>query len=569
MNGSPIIESRPLITLVVLSGLLFCANVATMELWGKDEFRYAEVAKEMLVSGNWLIPQINYQFYPDKPPVYFWTAAALMKVLGWVSPVAPRLPLALSAIGCVVWNFLIGRLLFDERVAFVASLMLMTSPRFYWTSQMIRLDIPLCFFMFAAMWAFVKFAWLSDRPHAGIYLFWAATGLACLSKGPPGLFTVLCCGVFLILVRDRDLWRRWRFFTGMALLGAIVGAWLVPAALAYPEFVHTVLFEQIGERVMSPWRHQEPFFFYILKILTDFAPWIFLLILPPLLRFDWKAAADRKRLLFLLCWAIIPFLAFSAIKGKRPQYILIIYPALCLLVAVWWRHQLERAEGAWRGRGWKAAGILSAIVGGTMLVLAGLSLVAGVRLLNDEFPSVTFRETAILAALLAAGAVVAIQGTRRRGRRPLESMAFGIYIVMTGVGIGLLPRVSSAAPYRRIDSLLEEGRRRGARLIMVSNDGKIRPNYLYFGTYPLEFVDRSDKDTPSGRGARTILNFDRDQLIYCVVRERDWRRFDSDVRRPFRVAGRFETEDDVVLVLIFEPLSQQAAPTPTTSHDSP
>ena len=101
------LPSFQIVVLLSISFIIFFVNLDGWDLWNPDEPRYAQVAKEMMESGNWILPHLNSRVYPDKPPVFFWLIALSSKIKGEVNSFSARFPSALAAVLGILITYLL------------------------------------------------------------------------------------------------------------------------------------------------------------------------------------------------------------------------------------------------------------------------------------------------------------------------------------------------------------------------------------------------------------------------------------------------------------------------------
>ena len=154
-------------------------------LFEPDEGRNAEIAREMLLTGDWVVPHLNGLPFLDKPPLLFWAIAAGFRALGeheWVA----RLPSMLAAIATIAVTYALGRALVGRRAAVTAAIVLATSPMVLGFARLAIFDMPLTAFVTFAIYALVR-ARIDEDAWPWIPLAGFAIGLALLTKGPVGL----------------------------------------------------------------------------------------------------------------------------------------------------------------------------------------------------------------------------------------------------------------------------------------------------------------------------------------------------------------------------------------------
>src|SRR3989338_7090513 len=146
-----------LICIILFTGFLFMFNTGKRDLWAPDEPRYAQVSKEIRDSGNFIVPHLNSEPYPDKPPLLFWFINLFSLPFGKITALSARLPSAFAGIGCCVAIFYLGKSLYhNTRIALMASLLLATSSKFMWMAHRVAFDVLLTFFVTMAILCFYK-----------------------------------------------------------------------------------------------------------------------------------------------------------------------------------------------------------------------------------------------------------------------------------------------------------------------------------------------------------------------------------------------------------------------------
>jgi len=423
--------------LASLSALLFLPGLGNHSLWNPDEPRYAEVAREMLLTGDWIVPHLNGRLYAQKPPLHFWLIAAVGKLHGGVDEVAARLPTALAAIGTVLLIFALGRRLFSTRAAWYSAAAFATGLKILRQGRFAQIDMLLVFLVTLAIWCWVRAEQLHEsgdsRPHH--LWFFVVAGLATLAKGPVGLLPpLLSILAFAALSRDRSLVRRLRLGRGLLIWLAVVALWLLPATLsAGSEYFQQMVIKQNLTRYANPWHHHRPWYYYLTVIPADFFPWS--LLLPgALLAARRELRGPRRRWwLFTLAWIGVTLVFFSLSPAKRTVYVLTMYPAMALAVGIgldcW-------IEGWPRYRRW------------LLVPLASIALLATVGCIALPKLAAHQEATALLAARTVplAMAIVATIGLGAslgfllglRGRPAQTPVALATAMAAAGLAIALL-----------------------------------------------------------------------------------------------------------------------------------
>jgi 4-amino-4-deoxy-L-arabinose transferase-like glycosyltransferase len=348
--------------LVVVPGLLLYPCLSFL-LFEPDEGRYAEIPREMLARGEWVVPYLQGEPYLDKPPLLYWLVMASYRWCG-VHDWSARLVPALAVHGCILLTYGLGRRLVGERGAFWGALTLTLAPGFMSVGRLLVLDGLLALWVTLALLA--GFAALEGQRLRWGWWLLAATACAggILTKGPIALVLVI-----LPLVACRWLSglaccpgrKGWLAFAAAA--GALSVPWYALACFRVPEFAGYFFWRHNVLRFLSPFDHQEPVWFYLPLVAVGLLPASLLAI--PFIRFlgsGTPEAAQRRSaaLGFLLLaggWCV---LFFSLSGSKLPTYILPAFPPLAL------------AMGAYIGGSrWPSRRLSHAVAGLTFLTLVG------------------------------------------------------------------------------------------------------------------------------------------------------------------------------------------------------
>ncbi|HWN43239.1 MAG TPA: glycosyltransferase family 39 protein [Thermoanaerobaculia bacterium] len=443
---------RDLALLALLGALLFLPGLGSRDLWNPDEARYAQVAREMRLESSYAVPRLNGEVYTQKPPLFFWLIIASSLLTGGVGEVAARIPSALAAIGTLILVFRLGERLFNRRAGWIAAAAFATCYKILWQGQFGQIDMLLTFLVALGVWFWVR-GYTENRP--GLYpLFFVATGLATLAKGPAGFLPpLLAIAAFLLITKDRTELRRMRIGLGFLIWAAVVLAWLIPAGLSGGrEYLDQIVFKQNVTRYAEPWHHFRPWYYYLSVIPPEFFPWSFLL--PTALVVGWKSvdqkSGERKGYLFALCWMVVTVLFFSISPAKRTVYILTMYPAMALLVGA----ALDRIAAEWpRFRRWAVwpLGILSilALLVTVALPIAGRGREEAAPLGGDLF---VWQLTLALLPLLAGALYAWWQARDGRLPRAAAGLAAGMGTFGLLATLFLIPKfdvIKSTRPISR------------------------------------------------------------------------------------------------------------------------
>ncbi len=320
-----------------------------------DEGRYAEMAREMMVSGDWITPRLNAIKYFEKPPLQNWMNAITFELFG-LGEWQARLWTGLCGLLGIFLVGYSGRRLFNPRVGFNAALVLGSSALWMALAHINTLDMGLAGMMTLALCGLLlgqQEAASARARRNWMLACWAGMALAVLSKG---LIGIVLPGAVLVLytlfARDWAIWKRLHPVSGVLLFLLLTLPWFVPVSLKNPEFPHFFFIHEHFERFTTHVHHRDGSWYYFIPILLlGSIPWLGMLAQS--LWHGWSKAATAgapaaaataparfqpKKL--LLIWAVFIFVFFSISDSKLPSYILPIFPALALLIACY----LEQAS---------------------------------------------------------------------------------------------------------------------------------------------------------------------------------------------------------------------------------
>jgi 4-amino-4-deoxy-L-arabinose transferase-like glycosyltransferase len=330
-----LVEQR-MFLLAALGLVLYVGCIGLFDLWYPDEPDIAEVAQAMFVSGDWIAPRRMGVIWVDYPPLVYWAGSLSSALLGGMNQFTLRLPSALAAIGLVLLTCAVASRWYDGKTGLWAGFLLLTFSQFVLEAVGYRTDMLFSFFIGAGLLVYAS--GVGDRMRwwprvAGFALL----GLAMLTKGPLGL---LLPGLVLTLWHGAR--REWRALLQLAPLSLISLAIYIPwfVACAKEMGSDNMLYElwaQNFQRFVSGERtHKRPFYYYLVAIWYDLAPWT--LLLPFALWWIHRNRLWQNRHTQLAIWWFAAFFVFLSIAiTKRQMYLLPAYPAIALLMAPWIR----------------------------------------------------------------------------------------------------------------------------------------------------------------------------------------------------------------------------------------
>ena len=336
------ISGRQLWWLLIAVAVIWFANLEYRKLIKPDEGRYAEIPREMVVSGDWVTPRLNDLKYFEKPPLQYWATATAYELFGehqWTS----RLWDGLTGFAGILLVWFAGLRLFGREAASYAAIVLGSSMLYALMGHINTLDMGVTFFITLGIVSLLLGQTETGRKkqRGWMLLAWAALGLAVLSKGLMGL-VLPGAALFLYAVVQRDftVFKRMHWLAGLAVFLLVTAPWFYLVMKANPEFFQKFfIYEHYTRFTTRDLGRYQPWYYFIPVLLAGMLPWT-------LLMFDtlvntWRGsrlpdggpggrAFNAAR--FLLVWAVFIYLFFTVSDSKLPSYLLPMFPALALLM---------------------------------------------------------------------------------------------------------------------------------------------------------------------------------------------------------------------------------------------
>jgi len=487
-------------------------------LMDPDEAHYAQLTREMLRAGNWMIPLLDGLPYIDKPVLFHWLQGLAIAVLG-ETEAAMRLPSAVAAIALFWLTRWTGAQLFGERVGDRAWLMLATMPMTFMLGSIGVFDMVFTAFLFGAI-AVATVSALRQRPRLQ-YVSYVLLSLAVMTKGPVAL---LLAGLFFLVglacgreCRTALLSLHWK--TGAVLSVVLSLPWFVwmYEALGY-FFVYQYALAGNLYYVTQPQAFSNRAVNHTLYMSTFFAgffPWSIVTLggaLDTVRRWRAKVKAPPEEVL-LWAWVGVVFVFFSLARFKVDRYVYPAAPVCCLLAArAWLSVSVTRADLAEArdnvGARWSVATL--------GIVLVAVGIVGGLSLFNLglELP----RAAVLMPISLAAGGAALMVAMFRR--RSVSPVLFAAVLVMLLVIYGSvvtigLPVLERARPTAAVAAGLRSQLVAGDQIGLYRLE-KWRFSLRYYLEQPVSRLQQTDEVqeffSKSRRGYVLMLDEDFDRL---------------------------------------------------------
>jgi 4-amino-4-deoxy-L-arabinose transferase-like glycosyltransferase len=488
MNPSQSDTCRPsrglVIALWLLLALVWFGTLGYRDLIHPDEGRYAEIARQMATSGDWITPRLNGLKYFEKPALQYWITALGFKLFGQSDFMARIWP-GLSGFLTILLSWFTARRLWGERAGWFTGLACASMIWIIGNGHFLTLDMGVTAWLTLVLCAFLLAQHDGARKRETRHWMWAVwVGMAgaTLSKGLIGL---LIPGAVLVLYtlwqRDLLIWMRMQWLVGLALFFALTVPWFLAVSLRNPEFAHFFFIHEHFERFLTPSHHRlGPWYYFIPILILGMMPWTTLL--PTVLKTGFVRQHGRfqtQRLLWL--WAVFVFAFFSKSDSKLPSYILPMFPALALLIGQYLAHANSKALRihAWiQTVLWAALGVIALLFTNKF----------GHTDIDRSYIHLAALGALAMAAVLAVGAVMA-----SRGR--LLCAAFAMAAAALGPGQFMLLSHQVYAPIKSTRQLVAEIGKEidpAAPFFSVDHYEQSLPYYLGRPVTLVDYVDEFD-----------------------------------------------------------------------------
>ncbi|WP_313382551.1 lipid IV(A) 4-amino-4-deoxy-L-arabinosyltransferase [Pantoea sp.] len=451
--------------LLALFVLYYLIPIEFRSLWQPDETRYAEISREMVAGGNWVVPHFFGLRYFEKPIAGYWVNNIGQLLFGHTLFGVRAGAIFSTALSALLLYWLGARLFASRTVALTGSVIFLTSLLVYGIGTYAVLDPILLLWLVAAMCSYWLAAQAGSRRQrlGGYLLLGVACGFGFMTKG------FLALAVPVLAITPWAIWQRrfgellrWGTLSVVTAL-AISAPWALAIARQEGDFWHYFFWvEHIQRFAEADAQHKAPFWYYLPVLLAGALPW--LALLPGALATAWRQRAEQAGAAYLLSWVLLPLLFFSIAKGKLPTYILPCFAPLALLMA-----HYAHGGGVRLGRVFRINGAINLLFGliataAVVVFLAPWGLARHPLYARDE----ALRAAAAAAAFAGwglAGWLSLRPGGSRWQRAALCPLALALL-----VGFAIPQKVRDAKQPLNFVSAVRE-RLAGSRYLLADNPG--------------------------------------------------------------------------------------------------
>ncbi len=439
-----LLSPSKILLLALIYALLWFGTLNYRHLIPSDEGRYAEMAREMLVTGDWVTPRYNGYKYFEKPPLQVWATALAFKAFG-IGDWQARLWTALTGFLTIIAVGLTSAKLYGSRAGFLSAAVLASSPMWIISGHMNSLDMGLSAFLVAALCSLLlaQSSQSKSSTRHWMWLCWTFMALATLSKGLiGGAIPAMVLIAYSFTNWDWKIWKRLHIVSGMLLFLVITAPWFLLVAQRNPEFLEFFfIHEHLQRFTQNAHSRTGPVYYFIPLLVVGFLPWV--MQLSGAFRKAWRTRCrDFSSSWLLACWSAVIFAFFSASHSKLPGYIIPIFPALAMLVGIKLDQLLGQSNSL--GVSWKLQAIAFAILSA---VGFGFLSEIGRQARPDEIMAYAQYTQWVVAALIALMifSLLAAWQSKRNGLLSIASFAGGFFLcaIIAGTGHETLGRAVS------------------------------------------------------------------------------------------------------------------------------
>jgi 4-amino-4-deoxy-L-arabinose transferase-like glycosyltransferase len=533
---------------LALSLFLFFFRLGDRPFRNPDEGRYATIAQEMVITGDWGVPTLFGLAYLKKPILFYWLEAGSLKLWG-MNEWAARLVPALFGVLGIAAVFAFSLRYWGRRSAFMISLILASNFWYLQVGRYLVIDMVFSFFLVAASFSFyIANTSKADKEKNFYWLFFILMGLAFLTKGPVSL-AVTGCSIAAYLVATGRLKRTLieiKWGRGLILFCFVALPWFFWVAQRQPQFIGQFFGHENWNRVFSSsFEHQEPWYFYGMVLIPMLMPWI--LFWRPLSR-AWdrsepRSQADDPRL-FLMISGCVTILFYSLAKAKLATYILPAIIYFSVLVGYSWSQWTREspAKASFKD-GWPVI----------VLILAGVTLVAVspwfvLERSHGKYPTEIVNYFQYLGGALLAGGVFCAKSLRQNRR---DKLFYALVVLMAVMSL-IFPRVMETMNVnystKKLALALNKVLKASDEVYVYDQPGAFY-DFPFYLDHPVKLVglegelefSRLDKRADVVSVSRERFNnmlADR-QMFYCLIRRSDF----MDIGAPIRDQLTIVSED--------------------------
>lgn len=491
------------IPIIVLSLFLFIYLIphSARPLFAPDETRYVEIAREMIVSGDFVTPRLDGVRYFEKPPMGYWLIAGSELLFGESVFGARFAQVLATGLTALIIMFLTRKITGNEKLSYIAAGIYLLMPLTCIIGTICTLDALFTVFVAASIGAFycAMQSYETETPAHGKYYGWLVitglmAGCAFLTKGFLG-FALPAAAVAPWLIWEK----RWKqLFVSpwipLAVALIIIAPWALMIHHAEPDYWRYFIMEEHIHRFFGGEKaqHANGPFYFVLTFLWGTAEW---LLLFPVMCAGWRHTGIKSSWMkFLICWGFFPFLLLSISSGKLPPYILPCFPAYAILFAIGLNGYFEKKNCNLPENTQECTPIRHKLFNIPLMYLAGIMVVAlpvSCYIIGKWLPELT-QEVQIFTCLkkpltiIPADAVPVVLFQEKEQWKLLLCFNAGVLAI-----IGLAGAIHDKKPWRKISFFML------SFLPLMICSFFVVPQSIYDCRCPMSFMNKHQSEVDS------------------------------------------------------------------------
>ena len=484
-------------------------EMGDLGLTDRDEGSNAEAAREMLETGNWISPTLNYEPRFAKPAFTYWLISGSYSLFG-INEFAARFPSAISGLCVLLLQYVFVYRWMGAPLAFLSSLMLLLNIEFLAINRMVITDPELVVFTTIAGYSFWQGLHASTNTSRWWFSsFYLAMGFGMLVKGPVGIIIPLVGVIpYLMLTRQgKTFWQKGMPLLGIGLVLLLAAPWYMAMIQIHGDAYWAAAQANTTGRFMNPMEgHGGTLFFYVPILLLGFFPWS--AFLPSILfqsLTQWKTYWKGKEFptkeadleFFLSLWVVGLLIFFTLSATRLPHYIYPLFPPSAILVALWWKRFHSMAVSPdWRISRRFLLGI--GYILGIAIIVAPAIFHQFIKQITKEFPAAAQVDFGWLPVIMGLVIVLGTLGIRlcldsETKRSWAVGVAAGMMVVFCLIaGKGALPvfHMYFLEPPQKLAAIAGFNLGKDDHLLQV---GRKRPSLSFYAERKVHFLGPRDE----------------------------------------------------------------------------
>ncbi|HOK40815.1 MAG TPA: glycosyltransferase family 39 protein [bacterium] len=337
------------IIIIIFFIVLYTYKIDNYDLWAPDEPRYAQVAKEMILNNEYILPHLNKKVYYEKPPFFFWEIVLASKIFKRpIDAFIARIPSIIAAILILLSVYFWSKKYAGLTAGIISAFILGTTFEFIWVAQRAQIDMNLVLFTFLS--GLLLFEGVNENSaikrlnykFAIAFIFMA---IGTLIKGPVSLLSFAVFIIYTLFQKKHHKKNLLYLAKYFILYFLVVSLWLVPVLKkGGKEYYHRTILKQTTGRSINSFSHKQPIYYYLTNFPLHSMPYFIFFISFIFVLKKSNELYENEFLKFNVIWFISIFIIFSLISGKRELYLLQLYPSFSIITGYFFSQAIKNKK---------------------------------------------------------------------------------------------------------------------------------------------------------------------------------------------------------------------------------